>query len=235
MDNIFVILLSLIFIISLVLLNTRKKLIGKYREYLLIFLIIVLIVLLGVAIYDVFINKPVKSNKLRNKLEQFGGKTTKNKREKLMEVCGMPKNYNPTSHCFSDSTHHTCCMLGPKARKYADETGNPIGTAAKKAFKHLKKRGATKNDLTPWCTCFGSEVCSYYANKFDDGTHIKFVNNPNSLDKIADSPSANCEGFFRDKFGVKSHGTPGVGKVGKVDLKCKNEKGKIKNIFSAYN
>ena len=77
MDNVLVILLSLIFIISLVPLNTRKKLIGKYREYLLIFLIIVLIVLLGVAIYDVFINKPVKSNKLRNKLEQFGGRTTK--------------------------------------------------------------------------------------------------------------------------------------------------------------
>ena len=54
MDNVLVILLSLIFIISLVPLNTRKKLIGKYREYLLIFLITVLIVLLGVAIYDVF-------------------------------------------------------------------------------------------------------------------------------------------------------------------------------------
>ena len=228
MDNVLVILLSLIFIISLVLLNTRKKLIGKYREYLLIFLIIVLIVLLGVAIYDVFINKPVKSNKLRNKLEQFGGKTTKNKRAKLMEVCGMPKNYNPTSHCFNDSTHHTCCMLGPKARKYADESGNPIGKAAKKAFKHLKNKAATDEDLTPWCTCFGSEVCSYYANKFNDGTHIKLINNPNSLDKVAYEPSHNCEGFYRDKFNVKSHGTPGVKKV---NLECKSGKGKIKNIF----
>ena len=36
--------------------------------------------------------------------------------------------------------HHTCCMLGPKARKYADNSGNPIGTAAKKAFKAHKKR-----------------------------------------------------------------------------------------------
>lgn len=232
MDNIFVILLSLIFIMSLVLLNTRKKLIGKFRSYLIIFLIIVLVILLGVAIYDVFINNSYKKNqskKARTKLEQFGGKNNKNKKTKLMEVCGMPKNYNPTSHCFNDSTHHTCCMLGPEARKYADESGNPIGTAARKAFKHLKKRGATDNDLTPWCTCFGSEVCSYYADKFNDGTHIKFVNNPNSLDKVAFNPSSNCEGFYRDKFDVKSHGTPGVGKV---NLECKEKTGKLKNIFN---
>lgn len=231
MDNILAILLSLIFIISLVLLNTRKKLVGKYRSYLLIFLIIVLVVILGVAIYDVFINKSYKSSvikSLRTKLEQFGGRNKKNKKGKLMEVCGLPKNYNPTSHCFNDSTHHTCCMLGPEARKYADESGNPIGTAAKKAFKQLKKRGATNKDLTPWCTCFGSEVCSYYANKFNDGTHIKFVNNPKSGDIIADKPSGSCEGFFRDKFNVKSHGTPGVKKV---NLECKSGKGKIKNIF----
>jgi len=25
-------------------------------------------------------------------------------------------------------------------------------------------------DLTPWCTCFGSLVCSYYAERFNDGT-----------------------------------------------------------------
>jgi hypothetical protein len=235
MDNILVILLSLIFIISLVLLNTRKKLISKYRSYLLIFLIIVLIVLLRFAIYDVFINKSPKSIKLKSKStklkEQFGGKTSKNKRVKLMEVCGMPQNYNPTSHCFNDSTHHTCCMLGPKARKYADESGNPIGTAAKKAFKQLKNRGATDEDLTPWCTCFGSEVCSYYANKFNDGTHIKLVNNPNSVDKVAYKPSHKCEGFHREKFNVKSHGTPGVGNVGKVNVDCKKEIGKIKNIF----
>jgi hypothetical protein len=41
-------------------------------------------------------------------------------REQLLEKCGLPK-YNKTSHCFSDSTHHTCCMLGPEARKYADK------------------------------------------------------------------------------------------------------------------
>lgn len=44
-----------------------------------------------------------------------------------LDACGMPRNYRPTSHCFNDRTHHTCCLLGPEARKYADASGNPIG------------------------------------------------------------------------------------------------------------
>ena len=44
-----------------------------------------------------------------------------------LDACGMPRNYRPTSHCFNDATHHTCCLLGPEARKYADASGNPIG------------------------------------------------------------------------------------------------------------
>jgi len=27
----------------------------------------------------------------------------------------------------TDRTHHTCCLLGPEARRYADASGNPIG------------------------------------------------------------------------------------------------------------
>ena len=82
-----------------------------------------------------YFKQTINSNKLRNKLEQFGGRTEKRiKRDKLMEVCGMPKNYNPTSHCFNDSTHHTCCMLGPKAKKYADESGNPSVESCQKGF-----------------------------------------------------------------------------------------------------
>jgi hypothetical protein len=46
-------------------------------------------------------------------------------REKLLEKCALP-NYNKTSHCFSDSIHHTCCILGLESRKYADSFGNPI-------------------------------------------------------------------------------------------------------------
>lgn len=42
------------------------------------------------------------------------------KRDKLMKMYGLPTNYNETSQCFADSTHQTCCMLGPEARKYTD-------------------------------------------------------------------------------------------------------------------
>ena len=98
---------------------------------------------------------------------------------KLLNECGLPTTYNNVSHCFNDSTHQTCCLLGPEARKYADNSGNPIGSAAKKAFYHKYGRHATDEDLTPWCTCFGSLVCSHYANMFNDGTKIKFINNPN--------------------------------------------------------
>jgi hypothetical protein len=232
MDYLLTIITSLIFIVSLVLLNTRKRQLKKQRNIVLLFLIFILISLLCVMTYDIFIqsknrnNLTKKSN--RNKIEQFGAG---NKRNKLMDICGLPKNYRETSHCFNDSTHHTCCMLGPKAIKYADDSGNPIGTAAKKAFKHHKNRNAKSKDLTPWCTCFGSEVCSFYANKFKDGTHIKLINNPNSGTEIVNKPSKNCEGFFRDNFNVNSHGTPGVEAVGNVKSSCKNELSKIKNVF----
>lgn len=134
--------------------------------------------------------------------ERFKSKS-KNKREKLMSICGLPSNYNETSHCFADSTHQTCCMLGPEARKYADNSGNPIGRAAE-----LANKGNSK--LKPWCTCFGSKVCSYYSKKFNDGTHIKFVNNPSSPNMIRKHISPDCEGYFRDKFSIKKHGTPGI-------------------------
>ena len=224
MDFIVFSLLSIIFLISILLLQTRKKIIKIYRRYILTFLLFILVIVLSLAIYDIFVNK---------KNEQFGGG---NKRNKLMEKCGLPLNYRATSHCFSDSTHHTCCMLGPKARKYADSTGNPIGKASKKAFKKFKKQQKqnskiTKDEATPWCTCFGSEVCSFYAKKFNDGTHIKFVNDPQNSTNIADKPSSDCEGYFRDKFQVKSHGTPGVNKVGNVNVNCRSEDSKIKSIF----
>ena len=63
------------------------------------------------------------------------------KRKKLLNLCELPdisQRVN-TTHCFNDLTHQTCCMLGPKARKYADKTGNPIGKASKKAHKVFKK------------------------------------------------------------------------------------------------
>lgn len=132
------------------------------------------------------------------------------KRDKLMNICGLPMDYTPTSHCFADGTHQTCCMLGPEARKYADESGNPIGSAAKKAFNEYMGRDPNDDELTPWCTCFGSEVCSFYSKKFNDGTHIRFVNNPQSDTDIRSDVSPNCEGYFRKKFSIIGHRTPGI-------------------------
>ena len=141
---------------------------------------------------------------------------------KLLNACGLPDNYSSTDHCFADGTHQTCCMLGPQARKYADESGNPIGEASVKAFRENYGRYPKKNELTSWCTCFGSKVCSAYAKKFNDGTHIKFVNNPKNKTKIRSKVHPDCEGYFRDKFSIRKHGTPGIN-----NLNSKNNKGKI--------
>lgn len=114
------------------------------------------------------------------------------KRKKLLKRCGLP-DLPETGHCFADRTHHTCCMLGPKTRQYANSSGNPIGALSVKVqamrngngnsnknTKNTKKISKTKKrngNLTPWCTCTGSKVCTYYSTKFgkDNGTHIKFI------------------------------------------------------------
>ena len=130
-----------------------------------------------------------------------------------LDACGMPREYGPTSHCFNDFTHHTCCLLGPEARKYADASGNPIGSASSRAFYAKHGSMPTKEDLTPWCTCFGSLVCSFYAEKFNDGTHIKFIYQPNSDPALGafDIPAnKDCEAKAREHFHVEAHGTPGV-------------------------
>lgn len=98
----------------------------------------------------------------------------------LQNKCGFYK-YSPI-HCFKDSTHQTCCLLGKLARDYADKTGNPIGKESENTFYKNFKFKPSDNTLTPWCTCIGSEVCSYYSKKFGnkDGTHIKFINDKNN-------------------------------------------------------
>ena len=133
------------------------------------------------------------------------------KRKKLMKYCNL-HDYNETSHCFSDSTHQTCCMLGPKARKHADATGNPIGKASKKAANLRRKKNKNKKSkktLTPWCTCIGSNVCADYS-KFKDGTHIKFINIPTSKNSIITNIDSDCEDDVRKKLFLGSHLTPGV-------------------------
>jgi len=115
-----------------------------------------------------------------------------------LERCGLPKTKS-TSHCFNDSTHHTCCMLGPEARKYADSSGNPIGITSENAFE-MRYGKKPQNELTPWCTCTGSKVCTYYANKFKDGTHIKFIGDLDTKD----------EDIGIKQLKIQRHSTPGI-------------------------
>jgi len=126
-----------------------------------------------------------------NKMNKMNGSS--HHRKLLLAKCGLP-DIAETQHCFSDTTHHTCCMLGKKTREYADSSGNPIGSLSVKvndkvhAMGKSKSKSKSKNKnnnnntkkglgLVPWCTCTGSKVCSYYTNKFgkEDGTHIKFI------------------------------------------------------------
>jgi len=105
-------------------------------------------------------------------------------------------------HCFRDVTHQTCCLLGKNARKYADASGNPIGNASEKAFANNYGFLPSENTLTPWCTCIGSQVCTYYTQKFgkEDGTHIKFIHQNNTI--IMDQQER--------KYQKYRHRTPGV-------------------------
>lgn len=121
------------------------------------------------------------------------------KRELLLRKCNLPKTKN-TSHCFNDNTHHTCCMLGPKARAYADKSGNPIGITSENAFSKRYGKKPSKNEKTSWCTCTGSKVCSYYRDRFNDGTTIKFIGDTRTVDED--------EGIRMLK--INRHKTPGV-------------------------
>ncbi len=121
----------------------------------------------------------------------------KGERQELLEKCGLP-DIPETSHCFNDLTHHTCCVLGKEARKYADASGNPIGSLSEYAY--LKKHGKEAGEYTTWCTCTGSKVCSYYKDKFQDGTLIKFIN---ELEEKEGESAI-------DKLKLMRHKTPGI-------------------------
>lgn len=141
-------------------------------------------------------------------LRNFGNNTT------LEKNCGF--YHHSPGHCFRDSTHQTCCLLGKEARKYADSSGNPIGTAAEKAFQNNFGRLPDENTLTPWCTCIGSKVCSYYSQKFGkkDGTHIKFIHNftkkQDKLNKPNNKPNNIVFDRNESKYLLYEHKTPGV-------------------------
>lgn len=138
---------------------------------------------------------------LRTKISGGYKNKIKKTRKQLLKKCGLP-DIVETGHCFADSTHHTCCMLGSRAREYADSSGNPIGSLSVKVQKRIKKTKKNKKGLTPWCTCTGSKVCSYYMDKFgnDDGTHIKFIGDIDDMD----------ENKAIDKLDLMRHRTSGI-------------------------
>jgi len=179
-----------------------------------------------------YINKNISSKtKLNNVLKTIidkidkmpmgtiekGVRTRNNTRKHLLQKCGLP-DIAETSHCFADSTHHTCCMLGSKAREYADSSGNPIGSLSIKVQSGNKLSSKLnskldKNNLSPWCTCTGSKVCSYYTNKFGskDGTHIKFIGNLSSRNKKHTKKNNTLdEEKAIKKLNIFKHQTPGI-------------------------
>ena len=193
-------------------------------------LLLITIGMIGILIWTKYsLNKSNNNNVLEkfniNKLNnQSGSHLSKQKR--LLKQCGLPDTME-TSHCFADGTHHTCCMLGENTRNYADSSGNPIGSAARKAFKRHNGRNAKSTDKTPWCTCSGSSVCSQYAKKHKD-TFIKFINNPKSGKQasIVENVSPKCEKHYSNKFGIMRHGTSGVNRDKSANLNTRCEKGK---------
>ena len=150
----------------------------------------------------------------------------KNKRKKLMKLCGLPETLE-TSHCFNDDTHQTCCMLGDKSRSYADGSKNPIGEASMRAYKEFTGKKPSKEDLTPWCTCIGSNVCSYYAKQNKDGTNIKFINVKSSIDEIIENVDKDCEEDISNELKYRKHSTPGI--YNKKNNTKKNKNNKKKN------
>lgn len=142
----------------------------------------------------------------------------------IKNICGISKNSN-TIHCFNDYTHQTCCLLGYKARHYSNISGNPIGKLSEEQFYKYFNRYPNKNDLTPWCTCIGSKVCSYYSYRFNDGTHIKFINN-NGI--MVYNLLSNCEKKISKKIGFNNHKTPGVNKINEKNKKCEYKTLKVK-------
>ena len=136
--------------------------------------------------------------KIRNKEFTSDYSQTKNPRN----LCFNNIDSNKINHCFNDRTHHTCCSLGPKARKYSNKSGNPIGKAAESLI--LDNR-----EYYNWCTCSGSQVCSYYANKFNDGTRIKFMYNPRNRSIYYNVPF-HLEKKYTRLFGINFHKTPGI-------------------------
>ena len=144
-----------------------------------------------------------------------------NKRDKMIQLCFNPnknekEEHQAINHCFSDGTHQTCCMLGP------------IGNISEDIKKYYDGKKDLSKDNTPWCTCIGSEVCSYYANRFKDGTHIKFINDQNDDSlyyETSQTKKPQCEQKIKTKIGYRDHLTPGIEeKPQNTDYDCQEDK-----------
>lgn len=168
------------------------------------------------------INKIFSILSSRNKI-----KTNINKNNKYHLLCNLPHVKEKTEHCFNDSTHHTCCLLGRRARNYSNFSGNSIGKISEQMFEQYYGRPPLKNDLTPWCTCIGSKVCNYYSNLFNnnankknkDGTHIKFINNNGTIiHNLVNKPG--CESNIVNDNNFFKHSTPGIGYTESINDKC---------------
>lgn len=215
MDPILTVLLLIILVLSNVLVITKKNKFRKYKKVIYILLFIVIVFLS----FNIF-----KSSKKKEQFQRGGNTNYKNKKRKiLLEKCGLPvSDYDAVNHCFNDGTHHTCCNLGNKSLNYAKKTRNNIKDPAIDAYitrnynkvtpelrNQVKKKLEAGTLKIPWCTCSGSQVCSYYGKKYGD-SNINFVNVPNSKAYIEDVP-LDCEKAATSNKEILIHGTPGVG------------------------
>lgn len=141
------------------------------------------------------------------------------------------------SHCFMEhDTHNTCCMMDKKTRDENDAKGNPIGAASLAAFRAINGDIEDSEDLlTPWCTCFGSQVCSNYASKPGYKTGIKFVNDCGCaggtpglgycMATISKDNIYSCEAWAREQYKMPSHATPGVEEPTLKNAQCADLQG----------
>lgn len=186
---------------------------------------------------------PASALKLRNiKSGSVGGDVVFGGNKAALKNC-FGENYMAAgaaiSHCFMEhDTHNTCCMMDKKTRDANDAAGNPIGKASLEAYRAIQgdaNIADTDELLTPWCTCFGSQVCSHYAAKPDTKTKIKFVHDcgcsggtPGKgfcFANVAKESIYGCESWARASFNMPAHATPGVEMPKMKNAKCDTHQG----------
>jgi hypothetical protein len=133
----------------------------KIKTKLNYFLVFLLVIFLGVNI-----NHITCKNEFHESFKNL------DKISKLREKCGLPQDYSETGHCFADGTHQTCCMLGPEAREYADNSGNPIGAASIRAFEAKNGRAPNADELTHGVLVLDQKYAQRMQKSFQMMEHI---------------------------------------------------------------